>query len=99
MASARVKAEPPVKQELEDAGASPAALSDNDDLYEDAGDLEFYDSALPNNPYDKIYLTHVPKYLYDAWAHLDDDSEIEIGTVRQWTETLPDGRSKVGFCF
>jgi transcription initiation factor TFIIF subunit beta len=97
MASAsRVKPEPGIKPDPEDATASPAALSD-DDLYEDAGDLEFYDKDRPDSYAGKIYLTHVPKYLYDSWAHLDDDAEIRIGTVRQWNETAPNGQVKVGF--
>jgi len=93
MASApKVKAEPTIKPDPEDASASPAGLSD-DDIYEDAGDLEFYN--IEENPMaGNVYLTHVPKYLYDAWAHLDDDADIQIGTIRQWNETLPNGQVK-----
>ncbi|KAL7627411.1 hypothetical protein AAE478_001604 [Parahypoxylon ruwenzoriense] len=97
MAAARVKAdpgikpEPGIKSEPDDVGASPAAMSE-DDIYEDAGDLEFYDPNDVNAA--AVYLTHVPKYLYDAWAHLDDDAEIRIGTVRQWNEPGPNGQMK-----
>ncbi|KAI1456009.1 transcription initiation factor iif [Annulohypoxylon moriforme] len=97
MATPRVKAEPTIKPEpglkleQDDLGRSPAAMSE-DDIYEDAGDLEFYD---PNNISDSsAYLTHVPKYLYDAWKGLDDDAEIRIGTVRRWDELGPNGEVK-----
>ncbi|KAI5868686.1 transcription initiation factor IIF, beta subunit-domain-containing protein [Durotheca rogersii] len=97
MAAPRVKAEPSIKPEPtikaepDDAGVSPAAMSE-DDIYEDAGDLEFYD---PNDIHaGSVYLTHVPKYLYDAWSHLDDDAEIRIGTVRQWNEPGQNGQMK-----
>ncbi|RYP73727.1 hypothetical protein DL771_003440 [Monosporascus sp. 5C6A] len=88
------KPEPGIKNDPDDVKPSPAALSD-DDIYEDAGDLEFYtDNSAPDSYAGNIYLTHVPKYLYDAWAHLDDDAEIRIGTIRQWNETGPDGQPR-----
>ncbi|KAI1081753.1 transcription initiation factor IIF, beta subunit-domain-containing protein [Whalleya microplaca] len=83
-AEASIKPEPGIKAEPDDGvGASPSVMSE-DDIYEDAGDLDFYDPS--DISADAVYLTHVPKYLYDAWANLDDDAEIRIGTVRQWTE-------------
>ncbi len=72
----------PIKTETE--GASPMAL--DDDIYEDAGDLEFYDPTLQNDPYGSIYLVRVPQYVWEAWDKLDDDAEIRIGTIRQWME-------------
>lgn len=92
--ASQVKSEAGIKPDPEDAKPSPAALSD-DDIYEDAGDLEFYtDQSAPDNWAGSVYLTHVPKYLYDAWEHLDDDAEIRIGTVRQWNEITPNGQAK-----
>ncbi|KAK6842650.1 Transcription initiation factor IIF subunit beta [Apiospora arundinis] len=88
-----VKPEPGVKPEPEDASASPAVMSD-DELYEDAGDLEFYDSTAPNDPNGNLFLTHVPKYLYDQWAQLKDDEEIEVGRVRRWVETDKNGQKR-----
>ncbi|KAI0161700.1 transcription initiation factor iif [Hypoxylon sp. FL1284] len=79
-----VKLEPGVKAENDDVGASPMSISE-DGYYMDAGDLEFYN---PSDATNDVFLTHVPKYLYDSWAHLDDDAEIRIGTVRQWN--VPD---------
>jgi transcription initiation factor TFIIF subunit beta len=80
-----------VKSELE--GASPMAV--DDDIYEDAGDLEFYDSAFPNDPYGSMYLVRIPPYVWEAWEHLDDNAEINIGTIRQWNETNRKGEQKV----
>jgi transcription initiation factor TFIIF subunit beta len=66
-------------------GASPAALND-EDIYEDAGDLEFN----PDPEFQKLYLARVPRYVWEAWTKLDDDAEIHIGTIRQSTETNED---------
>ncbi|EHK25013.1 uncharacterized protein TRIVIDRAFT_128281, partial [Trichoderma virens Gv29-8] len=78
--------------------ASPMAL-DEDDLFEDAGDLDFYDKSTPGNTFETLYLARVPKYMWDAWIKLTeklgDDDEIQIGTLRTWNEpqmdTMPDG--------
>lgn len=68
---------------------------DEDDLYEDAGDLEFYDKNAPNNSFQTLYLARVPKYVWDAWMKLTeklgDDDEIQIGTIRTWNEQKDDG--------
>lgn len=77
-------------------GASPAALND-EDIYEDAGDLEFN-----NDPeFQKLYLARVPRYLWEAWSKLDDDAEIQIGTIRQSVEKGPNGdqRACIPFSF
>ncbi|KAM0794674.1 transcription initiation factor IIF, beta subunit-domain-containing protein [Usnea florida] len=66
---------PHIKPDPDSTGASPAAHTD-DDLYEDAGDLEFGGA-------DKgLYLTRVPKFLWERWSQLDDNQEVTIGTVR-----------------
>jgi transcription initiation factor TFIIF subunit beta len=61
-----------------DAGASFMDEAD------ETPDLEFYDVAEDSNS--RMYLTRLPNYVWDAWAGLDDDAEIEIGTIRQWTD-------------
>jgi hypothetical protein len=68
---------PEVKPDPDALGASPSAL-DEDDIYEDAGDLEFNTDP----KYQSLYLARVPKYVWEAWSKLDDDAEIQIGTVR-----------------
>ncbi|KAH6660608.1 transcription initiation factor IIF, beta subunit-domain-containing protein [Truncatella angustata] len=83
-----VKLEPSIKPDPDDVKPSPDAFED-DELYEDAGDLEFYD---PNESQDNAFLAHLPKYLYDQWAQLGDDEELVIGKVRTWVEADRNGQ-------
>ncbi|RYC54307.1 hypothetical protein CHU98_g11900, partial [Xylaria longipes] len=88
----RVKPDPAIKPDPDAISTLPGVM-DDDDIYEDAGDLEFADLNPSTNPAAAdVYLTHVPKYLYQAWANLDDDEEIRIGTMRKWIEVGKDGR-------
>lgn len=52
------------------------ALQPDEDIYEDAGDLDFAASS------QSLYLTRIPKMLWENWSQLDDDQEILLGTVR-----------------
>ncbi|KAI9846507.1 MAG: hypothetical protein M1837_003928 [Sclerophora amabilis] len=65
---------PQIKPDPESLGASPSALSD-DDLYEDAGDLDFSKSQL-------FYLMKIPKWLWESWSNIEDDQELRLGTIR-----------------
>jgi transcription initiation factor TFIIF subunit beta len=56
-------------------GRFPGAPLD-EDIYEDTGDLDFSTSN------ESIYLTRIPKYLWQAWSEAEDEQEIQIGTVR-----------------
>ena len=67
--------EPLIKQDPDSVRVSPAVQSE-EDIYEDAGDLEFAGAA------QGLYLTRVPKFLWESWSKLDDDQEIQIGTIR-----------------
>lgn len=49
---------------------------DDDDLYEDAGDLDFTEAG------QHVWLSRLPRQLWENWAQIDDDEEIEIGTMR-----------------
>lgn len=90
-----IKPDPSIKPDPDAINSLPGVMSD-DDIYEDAGDLEFADFNPATNPAaSDVYLTHVPKYLHEAWAHLDDNEEIRIGTVRKWIEVGKDGRQTV----
>lgn len=87
--AAQVKSEPYIKPDPE--GESPALAPDEDDLYEDAGDLEFYDPNGPQGTVGQAYLARLPKEVWEAWSKLPDDAEIEVGTMRQWDVVRPDG--------
>lgn len=64
---------PDIKAEADDDTPEPM---EEDDIYEDPGDLDF------SNAHQKIWLGHIPKSLWDIWASLGEDEEIEIGTIR-----------------
>lgn len=72
--------------------AEPAAI-DEEELFEDAGDLEFYNKNAPNNTFETLYLARIPRYMWEAWQkltdRLGDDDEIQIGTLRTWEEPKP----------
>jgi transcription initiation factor TFIIF subunit beta len=81
-----------------EASGSPAN-AEEDDLYEDAGDLEFYDKNAPGSSLETLYLARIPKSMWDAWIKMTervgDDDEIQIGTLRTWNEPKPDGTMDV----
>lgn len=49
---------------------------DDEDVYEDDGDLDF------TNADQSLWLSRIPRSLWEHWSKLDDDEEIQIGTVR-----------------
>jgi transcription initiation factor TFIIF subunit beta len=51
-------------------------ILEDEDIYEDAGDLDLSAAA------QDVWLTRLPRPLWENWANLNDDEEIEIGTVR-----------------
>jgi transcription initiation factor TFIIF subunit beta len=63
-----VKTDPDIKEHT-------VVLSD-EDIYEDTGDLDFSQAG------QNVWLTRIPKVLWEHWSKLDDDEEIRIGTVR-----------------
>ncbi|KAJ5085279.1 hypothetical protein N7532_010050 [Penicillium argentinense] len=75
---AQVKQDPDAMYIKADPDSKEVSLADLDDedLYEDAGDLDF--SAAGSS----IWLSRLPRQLWEHWAHLDDDEEIEVGTMR-----------------
>ncbi|KAK2591324.1 hypothetical protein QQS21_010977 [Conoideocrella luteorostrata] len=90
-----VKADPE-----EDKIMPPAMPMEEDDMFEDAGDLEFYDKTTPGNSFETLYLARVPKYMWNSWLQiaerLGDDDEIQIGTLRTWNEPQPDATVEGG---
>lgn len=67
--------DPQIKPDPESLGASPGPQVE-DDIYEDAGDLEFGGAE------QGVFLAKVPKFLRESWSKLDDNQEIQIGTIR-----------------
>lgn len=57
------------------ATASTPSAFDEDD-YEDTGELE-----IPKDPNAKAWLTRLPDWLWEAWADIAEDEEIELGKV------------------
>lgn len=49
--------------------------------YEDTGELE-----IPSRR-NGAWLTRIPKILYDKWAKIDDDEEIQLGIVRRYRDS------------
>ena len=66
---------PFVKSDPESKEATLAALEE-EDLYEDAGDLDFTNAA------QSVWLSRIPRSLWEHWSKLDDDEEIQVGTIR-----------------
>ena len=52
------------------------ALQADEDIYEDTGDLDFTAAS------QGLYLTRIPKMLWESWSKLNDDQEIVLGRVR-----------------
>ena len=56
---------------------SVALLDDDED--EDTGELHIPSSLRG------IWLTWIPRMLWDSWANFQEDEEIQIGLVRVWS--------------
>lgn len=61
-----------------DPDAKPEASGpvSDDDIYEDTGDLDF------SNSMQDVWLTRIPKMLWENWSRLEDDEEVQIGSIR-----------------
>lgn len=74
--AAQIKQEPGATSFIKpDPDVKGGALAD-EDIYEDAGDLDF------SQAHQNVWLTRIPKSLWEHWSSIDDDEEIQIGTVR-----------------
>lgn len=79
-----MKPDPEAMAQGEDG--SPMAV--DDDPYEDH-DLEFYSTVDPSGaptPQDRLLMARVPTYVWAAWDKIEDDTPIEIGKLRMWSE-------------
>ncbi|PGH26793.1 hypothetical protein AJ80_01559 [Polytolypa hystricis UAMH7299] len=78
-APSRIKPEPgplPTIKVETDAGDDGLGMLSDEDIYEDTGDLDFSNST------QDVWLMRVPRMLWDNWNNVNDDEEIQIGTVR-----------------
>lgn len=66
---------PSIKPDPDAKGTPLSGISD-EDFYEDAGDLDFTNAA------QSVWLSRIPRSLWEHWSHIDDDEEIELGTIR-----------------
>lgn len=97
MADPVVKPDPAVKPDPDTLqGGSPMAI----DAYEDdVGDLDL-DFYAPKDPdgnqtaQDSLFMARVPTYVWAAWDKIDDDTPIEVGKLRLWSEPDKKGMSK-----
>lgn len=83
-------ASPYIKPDPDSKDAIHTDIGD-DDMYEDAGDLDFSNSA------QSVWLSRIPRSLWQNWENLDDDEEIQVGTVR--IEGPPNDIKRVCFYF
>ncbi|PYH97828.1 transcription initiation factor iif, beta subunit [Aspergillus ellipticus CBS 707.79] len=74
-----IKPDPYIKADPDSKEAVLADI-DDEDLYEDAGDLDFSAAA------QSVWLSRIPRSLWEHWSNLsnggDDDEEVQIGTMR-----------------
>jgi len=81
----------PSPQIKPDPEGGPSPYVDDDDVYEeDAGDLDFSQAQ------QQLWLSHIPRPLWETWSSLGEDEEIEIGTIRMEGPDTSAGR--VGTC-
>ena len=83
---ASTKQDPDIKVD-HDMVDSPMTGFSDEDIYEDAGDLDFSNSA------QSVWLSRIPKALWRNWNNIDDDEEVQIGTIR--IEGKPDDTKRV----
>ena len=60
---------------MDGSSQSPKLEPTSDDEYEDAGDLDM------SNGDRGLWLVKLPKYLLEKWETLDDEEEIDLGTI------------------
>ncbi|KAK9453009.1 transcription initiation factor IIF, beta subunit [Dipodascopsis uninucleata] len=62
--------------EDEDEGVKKENDGNEDDVYEDSGDLDLSSSGT------KVWLVRMPKFLRDRWVEMEDKGDQDLGTIR-----------------
>ncbi|CCX32913.1 transcription initiation factor IIF, beta subunit-domain-containing protein [Pyronema domesticum] len=88
--AAHIKQEPGVSHIKSENSQSPAsAFNDDDELYEDAGDLDILAGQRA------VWLVKLPQFLAERWKDIDEDEEIVLGTVRVDNQAPSDKQLKL----
>lgn len=78
--AAGIKQEPPglssSEMKVEPGFKAEPGYADDDELYEDAGDLDV------SNGDRAVWLVKLPQFLAERWKDIDEDEEIVLGTVK-----------------
>ncbi|ETN36599.1 uncharacterized protein HMPREF1541_08877 [Cyphellophora europaea CBS 101466] len=65
-----------IKDEAMDVDMPSPYVDEDEDGFEDAGDLDFSQAQ------QQMWLSHLPRSLWQALSKLEDDEEIDLGTIR-----------------
>lgn len=65
-----------VKSEAMDLDMPSPYVDEDEDADEDAGDLDFSQAQ------QQLWLSHLPRSLWEALSKLEDDDEIDLGSIR-----------------
>ena len=90
MATDAVKMEDAPQIKPDPANAATPSMMEEDD-YEDTGELVIPGSA----DQQQAWLAKLPKWLWEAWANIAEDEEVELGKVRVYNDKTADGKDKV----
>lgn len=78
--ASNVKVEPGIKQEVKQEDVDMAnvkgEMSDDEELYEDAGDLDMAPGGKA------VWLVKLPSFVAERWNDIDEDEEIVLGVVK-----------------
>lgn len=65
-----------IKNEAMDVDMPSPYVDEDEDGFEDTGDLDFSQAQ------QQLWLSHIPRSLWEALSKLEDDDEIDLGTIR-----------------
>jgi hypothetical protein len=65
-----------IKSEAMDVDMPSPYADDDEDGFEDTGDLDF------SQVQQQLWLSHIPRSLWQALSQLGDDEEVDLGTIR-----------------
>lgn len=77
-----MEVDPQIKPDPDTKSPSGPSFADIDDMYEDTGELNIPPDFEGRN----VWLTRVPKWLWDVLSKVEDDEELEIGRIIEWKE-------------